>query len=169
MHLDIDSYNSFFLMWVCLIYWRLFSLEMYIHITTLTAMQNTLFFTEMYVPKIMLYACTHGCHYNMVQYNMIFHMAYQSPRQNINLSFNSQKKTQYLTFAMSYGVSIVEIFEKIDCLIMTPLQINVTGPFWLKVNIVSGIGLVPSGNKPLSKPMLTQIYVIIWHHWATMS
>ena len=33
-----------------------------------------------------------------------------------------------------------------------------------KVNIGSGNGLVPSGNKPLAKPMLTHIYVAIWHH-----
>ena len=30
--------------------------------------------------------------------------------------------------------------------------------------IASGIGLVPSGNKPLPKPMLTKFYVSIWHH-----
>ena len=29
-------------------------------------------------------------------------------------------------------------------------------------NIGSGNGLVPSGNKPLSEPMLTQIHVAIW-------
>ena len=32
------------------------------------------------------------------------------------------------------------------------------------VNIGSGNSLVPSGNKPLPKPMLTQIYVVIWGH-----
>ena len=26
---------------------------------------------------------------------------------------------------------------------------------------------MPSGNKPLLEPMLTQIHVAIWHHWAT--
>ena len=30
-----------------------------------------------------------------------------------------------------------------------------------KSNIGSGNGLVPSGNKPLPEPMLTQIYVAI--------
>ena len=33
-----------------------------------------------------------------------------------------------------------------------------------KVNIGSGNGLVPSGNKPLPEPMLTQISVDIWRH-----
>ena len=33
-----------------------------------------------------------------------------------------------------------------------------------EVNIGSGSGLVPSGNKSLPEPMLTQIYVTIWHH-----
>ena len=32
------------------------------------------------------------------------------------------------------------------------------------VNIGSGNGLVPSGNKPLPEPMLTQISVTIWRH-----
>ena len=33
-----------------------------------------------------------------------------------------------------------------------------------KVNIGSGNGLVPSGNKPLPEPILTQIFVAIWRH-----
>ena len=37
------------------------------------------------------------------------------------------------------------------------------------VNIGSGNGLAPSGNKPLTDSMLTQSYVTIWHHQATMS
>ena len=32
------------------------------------------------------------------------------------------------------------------------------------VNIGSGNGLVPSGNKPLPEPMLTQIYVVKCRH-----
>ena len=32
------------------------------------------------------------------------------------------------------------------------------------VNIRSGDGLVPSGNKPLPEPILTKIYVAKWHH-----
>ena len=31
-----------------------------------------------------------------------------------------------------------------------------TGPYWWYVNIGSGNGLVPSGKKQLSKPMLTR-------------
>ena len=36
-------------------------------------------------------------------------------------------------------------------------------PEW-DVNIGSGNGLVPSGNKPLPEIMLTAIYVVVWHH-----
>ena len=43
-------------------------------------------------------------------------------------------------------------------------QMNVTRPYWWWVNIGSGNGLVPSGNKPLPEPMLTQIYVAKWRH-----
>ena len=38
-------------------------------------------------------------------------------------------------------------------------------PFMI-VNIGSGNGLVPSGNKPLPEPMLTQTYVIIRPQWV---
>ena len=43
-------------------------------------------------------------------------------------------------------------------------QVNATEHFWWLVNIGSGNGLVPSGSKPLPEPMLTQIYVAMWHH-----
>ena len=36
-------------------------------------------------------------------------------------------------------------------------NMNVTGLHWWSVSIGSGNGLVPSGNKPLPEPMLTQI------------
>ena len=41
---------------------------------------------------------------------------------------------------------------------------NVTQPYLWSVNIGSGNGLVPSGNKPLPEPMLTQIFVAKWCH-----
>ena len=43
-------------------------------------------------------------------------------------------------------------------------NMNVTGLKLWKVNIGSGNGLVPSGNKSLSEPMLTHISVAIWCH-----
>ena len=43
-------------------------------------------------------------------------------------------------------------------------DMNVTGLHWWSVNIGSGNGLVPSGNKPLPEPLLTKICVAIWHH-----
>ena len=39
----------------------------------------------------------------------------------------------------------------------------------LTVNIDSGNGLVPSGNKPLPEPMLTQFLVALWRRYASMS
>ena len=45
---------------------------------------------------------------------------------------------------------------------------EITYPF--QINPVSGKALVPSGNKPLSEPVLTQIYItIIWYNQSTMS
>ena len=52
---------------------------------------------------------------------------------------------------------------------------NETAVRWAKrhylwiVNIGSGSGFVPTGTRPLPEPMLTQSYVIVWRHWATMS
>ena len=43
-------------------------------------------------------------------------------------------------------------------------NMNVIGLHWWSVNIGSGNGLVPSGNKPLPEPMLTQISVSTWRH-----
>ena len=41
--------------------------------------------------------------------------------------------------------------------INTSYQIATEHLWWI-VNIGSGIGLMPSGNKPFPEPMLTQIY-----------
>ena len=37
-----------------------------------------------------------------------------------------------------------------------------------KFSIDSGKGLVPSGSKPLPKPMLTKFYGVKWHHQGSM-
>ena len=42
-------------------------------------------------------------------------------------------------------------------------QINVIGAYWWSVNMGHDDGLKPSGNKPLPKPMLTQICVAMRH------
>ena len=55
-------------------------------------------------------------------------------------------------------------FEHLNC-----PQVNATRRHGWLINIASGNGLVPSGTKPLPEPVLTQIYVNIWCHQATMS
>ena len=45
--------------------------------------------------------------------------------------------------------------------------VNTTEHLGWRVNIGSGNGLVPSGNKPLPEAMLTQIYVAIFHNSVT--
>ena len=57
----------------------------------------------------------------------------------------------------------MKLLNKVDHTRHDP-QVNATRPYWWLVNIGSGNGLVPSGNKPLSEPMLTQIYVAKWRH-----
>ena len=48
-------------------------------------------------------------------------------------------------------------------------QVNATEHLWWLVNIGSGNGLMPSGNKPLPELMFTQIYVTIYRYMAIMS
>ena len=50
-----------------------------------------------------------------------------------------------------------------------PVNLNAKRPYRWLVNTSWGNGLLPSDNKPLPKPMLTQIYFVIWRHSATMS
>ena len=40
-------------------------------------------------------------------------------------------------------------------------EVDLAESYWRWGNMGSGIGLVPSGNKPLPEPIFTQIYVTI--------
>ena len=57
------------------------------------------------------------CRFNAVQYNNIFHSPLHWPTQNINQISYSQKTLHILPSQASYRVSIVRIWEKIDCVI----------------------------------------------------
>ena len=48
-------------------------------------------------------------------------------------------------------------------------SVNATRSRWIVVNIGTSNGLVLSGNKLLSEPKLTQISVLIWHQYTTVS
>ena len=43
-------------------------------------------------------------------------------------------------------------------------QVIIAGPHWWWVNIGSGNGWVPSGNKLLPEPVLTKTCLTLWHH-----
>ena len=49
------------------------------------------------------------------------------------------------------------------------LEVNGTRPHWWHINMSSGFGLEPSGNKPLPKLMSTKFYDTICDHKAKMS
>ena len=68
-----------------------------------------------------------------------------------------------LNFSISYFCNNV-INLWMGCLIWNSPQVVVTRLYWWLVNIGSGNGLVPSGNKPLPEPMLSKITVAIWRH-----
>ena len=57
--------------------------------------------------------CTVECGYNVVQYNMVLHTSLQEVRQNINQWLNPQMTSH----TPPYGMSFVNILEKIDCVI----------------------------------------------------
>ena len=54
------------------------------------------------------------CHYNMVQYCKILHKYLQELRQDIYQMLDSQNTPHTSPLQMSYGVSFVNICEKIE-------------------------------------------------------
>ena len=58
---------------------------------------------------------------------------------------------------MQFLVLLISIFKSYT-------QMNAKGPYWWKVNIGSGNGMMPSDNKPFPEPMKTQILVTIGHN-----
>ena len=61
---------------------------------------------------------------------------------------------------------ISKIYIYLEHFLWNGIDMNTTRPHWWLVSIGSGNGLVLSGNKPLSKPMFTQIYVTRWHPYC---
>ena len=54
------------------------------------------------------------------RYDMILHTAVQWLKQNINQSLNSQKTPHILPSGVSYGLSVVKILQKFNCVIVAP-------------------------------------------------
>ena len=74
------------------------------------------------------------CCYNAVWYNMILDTSLQELRQNINHRLNPKKTPHTSPWRARYGVSFVNILEKIDRLITTlhcrsPFSLNNTSPW----------------------------------------
>ena len=70
---------------------------------------------------------------------------------------NGPEKTFINSFEMN---TIAEFYEFLAKTLHSTNNINIQ-TFPLNG---SGNGLVPSGNKPSPKPMLTKIYKAVWHH-----
>ena len=60
--------------------------------------------------------CIVECHYDSVQFIMILFIALRGQQQNLNQT-STQQTPHTSSSRMSYGVSIVMILEKIDCII----------------------------------------------------
>ena len=68
-------------------------------------------------------------------------------------------------------LSILKFIPRIDILrffLWNCPHVNAKRPHLWLVNNVSGNGLMLSGIKPLPEPMLTHVYLAIWHHQTTM-
>ena len=63
------------------------------------------------------------CRYNMAQFITILYMALRWQQQKVNQTSNSQQTPHTSPSRASYGVSIMRIVEKIDCII-TALHFN---------------------------------------------
>ena len=61
-------------------------------------------------------------------------------------------------YSCKFQLVICKFISRIDVLSISCPEANATRHHWWSVNTGSGNGLVPSGNKPLPEPMLTQIY-----------
>ena len=77
-----------------------------------------------------IWSYTVECRYNVVQYTMVFHISLQEVRQNINQRLNPQKTSHSSPWGVSYGLSLVNVLEKIDGVIMalhcTKVSFNLT-------------------------------------------
>ena len=90
------------------------------------------------------------CLYNAVQYNMVFHSPLNWPTQNINQTLDSQKTLHSSPSRASYGVSIVNILEKIDRVI--------TAPQWLPINKIHlKMSAIRSGPDVVNKTPLLNL------------
>ena len=58
---------------------------------------------------------------------------------------------------------IIQNYNLVNCSLWNCYQMNSTQPHWYKINIGSLNSFVPSSNKPVPEPFLTQVNDTIWH------
>ena len=63
----------------------------------------------------MFRASTVKCHYNPVEYDIIWNTSLQWLRQSVDESLNPQNTSHTLPYRASYGMYFVRILKKIDC------------------------------------------------------
>ena len=84
------------------------------------------------------------------------------PGENANLAFCSPAEDNFI-FTLVLQKTVAWAFTvKLD-------SGNTTELHQWDGNIGSSNSLASSDDNPLPEPMLIQIYVAIWHHWATVS
>ena len=92
-----------------------------------------------------------GVIYSRIAYHFLILLAQKLGTPNSRDSPDVQEKAPG---GFDYSLKLVN-FKLISTINILSIFYYATKPHWSLVNIDSGNGLVPSGNKPLPKPMLT--------------
>ena len=105
------------------------------------------------------------CHYNVVQYiavqyRVILHATLQWLRHNINQSLYSQKTPHISTSWVTYGVSVVKIWETMDPIIMAPHCI--TRLRWVDVSPGPVFCLLLGVSSGCARPITGQVTSVTW-------
>ena len=107
-------------------------------------------------------------------FSEILNVIYIFPFKKMHLKISSGK---WRPFCLGHNVLthcgcnlkwiIFKIISQIDIVPVKLTSGEATRSHWWLINIRSGNGLVPSGNKPLPKPMLTKSHDVLSLDWIT--
>ena len=99
------------------------------------------------------------CHYNAVQYRKILHKSLQELRQNINWMLDPQKTPHSSPWWVSYGVSFVNMCEKIDHIIMPLHCICYEYPSENLATMIISKAIMWSGSSKLIKKVASNLSI----------
>ena len=119
-----------------------------------------------FIPHFMMNVITYPC------WNLSKSMLVNGTQYHIFLKASEQQVTTYMICIVEFAIKLIGPWgiwpqsqiskfqthfsnKYLKYYLWNCYRVNATTPHWSLVNIGSGNGLVPSGNKPLPEPMLT--------------